>query len=92
MTAEDEPFIRERWKPEPKPEEVRFVAKLDLPPLDWPKRAPIDHELAERRTKAEHLCLWLGCSRVLCRRTRHCLGPNATCIFEMPEVDRPLLE
>ncbi len=91
MTAEDEPFIRERWKPEPKPEEVPFVAKLAVEPLDSPKREPVDRVVAARRARAEHLCLWLGCSRALCRRARHCLGPHGSCVFEMEDVAAPLL-
>jgi hypothetical protein len=65
----------------PKPEDVRFTPILDVPPLAWPKPAP-----------ADHLCLWLACSRVLCRDSRHCNGPNAPCVFEQPDVKRPLLE
>ncbi len=91
MTPDDLPEVRRVPPPAPDPREVRFVAKLDCPPLDLPLPEPIDHELARRRTHAEHLCLWLGCSRALCRRARHCLGPDALCVFEQDEVDRPLL-
>ena len=91
MTSDDQP-IRRRWqKPPPKPEEELFVPKLAAEPLDWPKPPPVDRVLAARRAKAEHLCLWMGCSRALCRRARHCLGPHAACVFEMPEVRSPIL-
>jgi hypothetical protein len=49
-------------------------------------------KLAGRRARAEHLCLWLACTRAICRRTRHCRGREALCVFENPEVTRPLLE
>ena len=91
MNPDDLPEVRRVPPPEPKPEEVRFVAKLDCPPLDMPLPEPIDHELAGRRAKAEHFCLWLGCSRALCRRARHCLGTHADCVFEQDDVSAPLL-
>ena len=92
MTKDNWPEVRRVPPPEPKPEEVPFVAKLAVPPLDLPRPAPIDLELAKRRTHAERYCLWLGCSKALCRRARHCLGPGAACVFEMPDVAAPLLE
>ncbi len=90
MTAEDEPFIRERWKPPVDPREVRFVAKLAVEPFVPPKieRPTV---VDARRAKADELCLWLACSRALCRRARHCLGTHALCVFEQDEVDQPLL-
>ena len=91
MNPDDLPEIRRVKPPEPKPEEVRFVAKLDCPPLDMPQRERIDPLVAKRRAHAEHFCLWLGCSRALCRRARHCHGPNAACVFEMADVAAPLL-
>ena len=91
MNPDDLPEVRRVPPPEPDPREVRFVAKLAVAPLDLPRPAPIDHELAKRRTKAEHLCLWLGCSRALCRRARHCLGTHADCVFEQDDVSAPLL-
>ena len=91
MNPDDLPEVRRVPPPEPKPEAVPFVAKLDCPPLDLPLPEPVDRLLAARRARAEHLCLWLGCSRALCRRSRHCHGPNALCVFEMPDVAAPLL-
>ena len=90
MVSDDKPFIRERWKPPVDPREVRFVAKLAVEPLTLPRPAP--HTPVEaRRAKAEHLCLWLGCSRALCRRARHCLGTHALCVFEQADVRAPLI-
>lgn len=90
MTADEKPFIRRVRLPEPDPREVRFVAKLTAEPLALsPRETPT---LADkRRAKAEHFCLWLGCSRALCRRARHCLGTHALCVFEMDDVAAPLL-
>ena len=86
------PFlVRRTQPPPPKPEDVRFTPTLDVPPLALPKPVPTD-PVAARRAEAEHLCLWLACSRVLCRDSRHCHGPNAPCLFEQPDVKRPLLE
>ncbi|MDE2291193.1 MAG: hypothetical protein KGL53_03850, partial [Elusimicrobia bacterium] len=68
-----------------------FVPHLAAEPLDLPPRIAVDMVLAARRARAEHLCLWLGCSKALCRRTRHCHGPHAACVFEMPDVAQPLL-
>ena len=91
MNFDDLPIIRRAPPPPPKPEEVRFVATLAAPPLDLPLPERVDRRLVARRARAEHLCLWLGCSRALCRRTRHCLGPHAACVFEMADVAAPLL-
>ena len=91
MTSDDQPFVRHRPVLEPKPEAVPFVAKLDAVPLDKPSPVPVDRVVAVRRARAEHLCLWLGCSRALCRRARHCHGPGATCVFEQADVAAPLL-
>jgi hypothetical protein len=77
--------------PPPDPRDVRFVPKLDHPPLD-PPRVPPPDRIAARRARAEHLCLWLGCSRVLCRNSRRCHGPGAPCVFEQAAVRTPLLE
>ena len=66
------------------------MAKLAVEPFVPPK-VERPTMVDARRAKAEHLCLWLGCSRALCRRARHCLGTNALCVFEQAEVDRPLL-
>jgi hypothetical protein len=77
--------------PPPDPADERFVAKLAVPPLDWPNPVPADFT-AQRRAEAEHLCLWMACSRVVCRRGRHCLGARAECVFENAEVKRPILE
>ena len=90
MTPDDLPEVRRVPPPEPDPREVRFVAKLDAPPLALAKPEP-PTEVDQRRAKAEHLCLWLGCSRALCRRTRHCLCTYALCVFEQDDVAAPLL-
>ena len=87
----DPPDLPRRYRPPPKPEEERFEPKLAAPPLAWPEPAPAD-PYAARRARADHLCLWLACRRALCRRTRHCRGPFATCVFEHPDVKTPLLE
>jgi hypothetical protein len=74
---------------------VRFVARLDLPPLDsafWPPRQGRADPVFGRRVKADRLCLWLACSRALCRSARHCVGTHALCIFEQGDVKRPLLD
>ncbi len=93
MTTDDDlPIIQRIPPPEPQPNEVRFEPKLEAPPLDLPKPPATDPALAARRARADHLCLWLACSRALCRRARRCLGPHAACVFEQAEVDRPLLE
>ncbi len=93
MTQDDDlPIIRKIPPPPPKPEEVRFAPKLAAAPLDRPKPAPVDRALLARRARAEHLCLWMGCSRALCRRARHCLGPHADCVFEMEDVTAPILQ
>ncbi len=80
-----------RSRPPPDPNEERFVPKLAAPPLEFPKPAPDDPYLG-RRARADHLSLWLACSRVVCRRARRCVAPRAPCWFEQPDVDRPLLE
>lgn len=87
----DQPIVSRRSRPKPQPGEERFVARLDSPPLAWPAPAKAD-PYAARRAKAEHLCLWMACSRVVCRRARHCRGAHAACVFEMADVERPLLE
>jgi hypothetical protein len=83
------PPIR-RTRPAPKPGEERFVPKLAAPPLAFPRPAPAD-PYAARRARAERLCLWLACSRVLCRRARRCVAPRAPCVFDLPQVTRPIL-
>ena len=90
MTPDDLPEVRRVPPPEPDPREVRFQPKLTVAPFVPPKRQRLS-EIDVRRAKADHLCLWLACSRALCRRTRHCLGIHALCVFEQEEVDRPLL-
>ena len=72
-------------------EDERFVPVLEHPPLDLPRPAPSDPFAAER-ARAEHLCLWLACSRVLCRNSRHCHGRQVNCLAENGEPQRPLLE
>jgi hypothetical protein len=84
------PIIR-RERPAPRPEDERFVPVLIHPPLDLPKPAPPD-PFAPSRARAEHLCLWLACSRVLCRNSRHCHGRAVNCLAEIGEPPRPLLE
>jgi hypothetical protein len=80
-----------RPPPPPDPREVRFVARLDLPPIDPPRLGRADPVLG-RRIEADRLCLWLACSRALCRSARHCVGTSATCVFEQDDVKRPLLD
>jgi hypothetical protein len=83
--------IGRRERPAPRPEDERFVPVLIHPPLDLPKPAPAD-PFAPSRARAEHLCLWLACSRVLCRNSRHCHGRQVNCLAENGEPPRPLLE
>jgi hypothetical protein len=90
MNPDDLPEVRRVPPPEPDPREVRFVAKLHAPPLALTKPEP-PTEVDARRAKAEHFCLWLGCSRALCRSARHCLGTHALCVFEQDDVSAPLL-
>jgi len=80
-----------RYRPPPDPNEERFVPKLAVPPLAFPASAP-DDPYAARRARADHLCLWLACSRVVCRRARRCVAPRAPCAFEQADVKTPLLE
>ena len=89
--TEQQPITRRVRPPEPPANEVRFVAALDVAPLNVPQPGRGDPLVAKRRAKAEHLCLWLGCARVLCRRARHCHGRSALCVFEQEEVRAPLL-
>jgi hypothetical protein len=84
-----------RPPPPPDPREVRFVARLDLPPFDsvfWPPRRGRGDPVFTRRVEADRLSLWLACSRALCRSARHCVGTSALCVFEQDDVKRPLLE
>jgi len=87
----DWPNIRRVPPPPPDPRNVRFASQLEAAPLDSPKRRAVD-ETAARRASADHLCLWLGCARVLCRQARRCVGRSALCVFEQEEVKRPILE
>lgn len=77
--------------PPPHPSEVRIVPELPHPPLVPPRRAAPD-VIERRRARADHLCLWIACGRVVCRDSRHCRGLRAACVFEMPDVKDPLLE
>ncbi len=77
--------------PPPNPREVRFVAKLAQPPFVPPKLGRGD-PVYTRRVEADRLCLWLACSRALCRSARHCVGTSALCVFEQEDVARPLLD
>jgi hypothetical protein len=87
----DEPILPRRRQRQPKPEEERFRPTLAVPALDAPRRQRPD-PIETRRARAEHLCLWMGCTRVLCRNSRRCLGRNAMCVFEQADVERPLLD
>ena len=89
--TDQQPITRRVPPPDPPANEVRFVAELAVAPLDLPKPVRVDPLIEKRRAKAEHLCLWLGCARVLCRRSRHCHGRGAPCVFEQNEVRAPLL-
>ncbi len=91
MPADDKPLVRRAPPPAPDPREVRFVPVLTAAPLVPPKRQR-PTVVDARRAKAEHLCLWFGCSRALCRRARRCVGRNALCVFEQADVKRPILE
>jgi hypothetical protein len=74
---------------------VRFVARLDLPPFEPPRQGRADRRadpVIGRRVEADRLCLWLACSRALCRSVRHCVGTRALCVFEQDDVKRPLLD
>ena len=82
---------RRNLPPPPNPREVRFVAKLDKPALAPPRLGRGD-PVFTRRVAADPLCLWLACSRVLCRSARHCVGTSALCVFEQEDVVRPLLD
>ena len=80
-----------RPPPPPDPREVRFVARLDLPAFEPPRLGAPD-PVFTRRVEADRLCLWLACSRGLCRSARHCVGTHALCVFEQENVQRPLLD
>jgi hypothetical protein len=79
-----------RPPPPPDPRDVRFVARLDLPPFDPPRLARAD-PIYERRVEADRLCMWMACRRKLCRESRCCNGTLATCIFENPDIVDPIL-
>ena len=70
--------------------EIAFEPQLEHPPLTLPPHPERD-PVYTRRVQADRLCLWLACSRALCRSGRHCNGTYATCVFENPGVVDPLL-
>jgi hypothetical protein len=84
------PPIRRVPPPPPDPREVRIKPNLIHPPLELPRR-PAPDAIAARRARADRLCLWIACGRVVCRESRHCRGARAACVFELPDVRDPLL-